>query len=495
MPEIGMSSASAALRLRTGVPGLDQLLGGGLIAGGLYLLEGVPGAGKTILASQIGFEFARQGRQAVFVTLIAESHGKLLRHVSAFDFYDERVIAGGISFLSGFSALLDGGHEALLKFLAESLHSHSCGLLILDGLAAVRNLSDSTPALARFIHQLNTLVSSTGCTALLLAPLAGSDAHPEHTLVDGLIELKRVERGLRRAREIEVHKMRGGAHLTGQHLFEITTAGVGIYPRLESLPVAVPRVPPVPPPRVPTGIPGFDGVLGGGLIAGSATSLLGSPGVGKTLLGLSILAHHARSGGSSLYFGFYEPPPQLVAKGRRIGIDVQPLLDSGRLLLEWAPSLELYIDRAALELLHMVRDRGVDLVFIDGAEGLAQASFYPERISRFLTAFTAHLRAAGVTSLLSEELPLFTPAVKSASLSAMVENALLLRFFEHDSKLRRFLSVIKLRDSDFDPSIREFTIGEAGIALREPVAGIGHVLAASPHSLGARDKPFQSDQG
>ena len=487
--------STAPVRLPTGVPGLDQLLGGGLVQGGLYLIEGVPGAGKTILASQIGFEFARRGRKVAFVTLIAESHGKLLRHVGEFGFYDERLISRGITLLSGFNALLDGGHDALLKFLADALHTQACDLLILDGFAAAREFTDSTRSLARFIHQLNALISSTGATGLLLAPLAGSEAHPEHTLVDGLIELKRVSRGLRRAREIEIHKMRGGAHLTGQHLFEITADGVNIYPRLESLPIVTAGASSGTPPRVPTGIPGFDRILGGGLVAGSATSLLGSPGIGKTLMGLSFLAHHAKRGHRSLYFGLYEAPARLVSKARRIGVELQPLLDSANLWLEWHPSLELSLDRAAHDLLRMVRERGVDLVFIDGAEGLAQASFYPERISRFLTALTSHLRIAGVTTLLSEELPLFTPTTKAVSLSAMVENALLLRFFEQQSQLHRLISVIKLRDSDFDPGIREFTIGATGIAVHEEIVGIEQVFAASPHSAGASGHGRGPEQG
>lgn len=481
-----MTSHPPIVRAETGVPGLDILLGGGLVKGGLYLIEGAPGAGKTVLATQIGFHFARSGQNVVFITLIAESHGKLIRHMSGFDFFDSRIMSKQVKMFSGFSPMLEDGLDALPKFLAETLHVNTCDLLILDGFAAARDFAGDTRSLARFIHQLNTLVGSLDVTALLLAPMDGNGSHPEHTLVDGLIELKRVACGLRRAREIEVHKMRGGAHVTGQHLFEINSGGIHVYPRFESLPVTRDRSLVADKKlRLSTGVPSLDAVLGGGLVSGSATSLLGAPGVGKTLLGLSFLANSAREGRKSLYFGFYESPERLQSKARSVGMDLQPLLAAQTLQLEWQPSLELFLDGIAEKLLRIVRERGIEAVFLDGAEGLAQASFYSERMPQFLTALTTHLRFLGVTTLLAEELPLFTRDIESKaySLSAMVENVLLLRFFEYESQLRRLLSVIKLRDSDFDPSIREFVIGSTGLELRQQILGVEQVLLGEPHAV------------
>lgn len=480
----GVAMAFALPRLSTGVPGFDQLLGGGLVAGNLYMLEGVPGAGKTILASQIAFHCARDGGRVLFVTLVAESHAKLLRHLGGFAFYDGALMGHRIKLLSGFSALLDDGLDGLIRFVAEALHRERCDLLVLDGFAAARHLSDNR-SLARFIHQLNTLVAAVGATSLLLAPMAGDESHPEHTLVDGLVELQLVSSGLRRAREIEVRKMRGGAHLTGQHLFEISAQGVEVLPRLESLPSHPRQFPDPQTRRCSTGIPSLDQVLGGGLQAGSATSLLGAPGVGKTLIGLNFLVQGTREGGRSLYLGLYEPPSRLVAKAAGVGLDLQAPLEDGTLLLEWQPFLEFYLDRTAQHLLQLVHDRDIDRVFLDGAEGLAQGAFHPHRVPGFLTALTTQLRTKGVTTVFSEELPLFSADISSklVSLSAMVENVLLLRFYEHEAQLRRLVSVVKLRESDFDPGIRAFRISGAGVEVLEPVVGLEQVLLGAPHML------------
>jgi circadian clock protein KaiC len=145
MPDTANQTTPQVLpRLKTGIDGLDVLLGGGFIDGGLYLIEGVPGAGKTILASQIGFHFAKAGKKVLLVTLIAESYGKLLRHLHGFRFFDESLIGDQITLLSGFQVMLDEGLGGLTRFIAEALSEHRCSLLLLDGFAAARDFSEST---------------------------------------------------------------------------------------------------------------------------------------------------------------------------------------------------------------------------------------------------------------------------------------------------------------------------------------------------------------
>lgn len=470
-------------RIATGVPGLDVLLGGGLVEGGLYMLEGVPGAGKTILAMQMATHVARAGHQVLVVTLIAESHAKLLRHVSGLGFYDPALIGSRIIIHSAFQQLLDGGLEGLLRLLAASAREHGCDILVLDGFAAAREFSDSRRALAQFLHRLSTLAGSLGLTVLVIAPLVGNESYPEHTLVDGLIELQRIERGLRSAREIEIHKLRGSAHLTGQHVFEITSEGIRVYPRTETLPLPPPRE--LARERLSTGVPSLDRLIGGGLMRGTATSLMGAPGVGKTLLGLSFLAAGAREGRKGLYFGFFEPPERLLAKGRELGIELEAAVSRGEVMIEWHPAFEMHLDERAQVLLGRVQAEGIEQVFLDGTEGFTQASLDPERVPRYLTALTAQLSRLGVTTVLTEELPLLAHAVESraVSQSALVENVLLLRFYEHAGELRRLITVVKLRDGNFDSSIREFSIATGGIVVGEQIVGVEQVLQGAPHTI------------
>lgn len=470
-------------RLITGVPGFDELLGGGLVANGLYLIEGMPGAGKTILASQIAFNLAREGKSILFITLIAESHAKLLHHLHEFSFYDNDVLCSKILMLSGFTALIEGGLDSLFKFLAENIRKQKAEFLVLDGFASAREFAESPRALASFIHNLNTLLTTTNTTTLLLAPLTGNGPHAEHTLVDGLIELERVSCGLRRAREIEIHKMRGGRHLTGQHIFTIASDGIRVFPRLETVVTSVQFEPQENQGLVSTGLPSLDALMSGGIPRGSSTSVLGAPGIGKTLLGLNFLCAGASAGENGLYVGFYESPARLIAKAKNAGIDLASALDNNSIHMLWRAPLELFVDELAEQIDHTIREKKITRVFLDGVEGFTQAAIYPERISEFLTALTILLRARGVTTLLSEELPLFSQAIESRilSVSAVVENILLLRYFEFDAEIRRLISIMKLRESAYDPGIREFKITDHGLEIGDKLQGIDHTLSGNTY--------------
>ncbi|MEW6269116.1 MAG: RAD55 family ATPase [Thermodesulfobacteriota bacterium] len=249
------------------MPGFDTLLGGGLVEAGLYLLEGHAGTGKTILANQIAFNVARAGKRVLVITLIAESHGKLLEHLRGFDFFDQQAVADRYVLLSGFNDIVDQGLDGLLQFISTTVHELHPTLFVLDGFATAREYGESPRDLAKFLHALNALVTAMGCTTILLAPISGTDPHPEHTLVDGLIELSQARSGLRRAREIEIHKMRGGKHLTGQHVFTIRSGGVRVYPRLETVIGAQDVEPGEDRELVSTGIPRLDEIVGAGSCA------------------------------------------------------------------------------------------------------------------------------------------------------------------------------------------------------------------------------------
>jgi circadian clock protein KaiC len=469
-------------RLPTGIQGLDVLLGGGLLRAGLYLIEGVPGSGKTILGSQIAFNQARRGGRVLFITVVAESHAKLLGHLSKFDFFDAAQVPKNILMLSGYAELAEKGLDGLLRSIVEAARLHEPQMLVIEGFASVRAFSPGRPDLGNFVHQLNILASAINITVLILSPTNGNEDQPEHTLVDCVIELQRTARGLRRAREIEVHKMRGGRHLTGRHVFVIEQQGIHIFPRLESLVMDTRIAAPAASRRFSTGIPTLDSIVGGGLTSGSATSLLGAPGVGKTLIGLSFLSAGADAGEPGLYLGFYEGPERLFEKAAGVGLNLRQHVGNGRLRFEWFAPLEILIDQIAEDIQSIVKEHGTKRVFIDGVEGFALGAMHPERVPTFLTALTIALREAGVTTLLSEELPLFTSAVdsKALSMSALVENIILLRFYELDAELHRLVSIIKLRESGFDPGIREFFITADGIVISDRIVGMEQILQGSP---------------
>ena len=86
---VGGRQRNAVERRPTGVPGLDRILEGGLLVSGVYIVQGPPGAGKTILANQMCFHHASTGGHAVYVTLLAESHSRMFAHLRRMAFFDE----------------------------------------------------------------------------------------------------------------------------------------------------------------------------------------------------------------------------------------------------------------------------------------------------------------------------------------------------------------------------------------------------------------------
>ena len=451
----------------TGVPGLDTVLGGGLRQAGLYLIEGRAGGGKTILASQIAFHRASLGETVLYVTVLAEAHGKLLGHLRQLDFFEESRISRSVMLLSGYQQLTEHGLDGLLKHIAAIGQEFSPSLLVLDGFRAAATFADDRE-LSRFLHQLDLLITAMRCTTLLLSPLISNEPRPEHTLVDGLIELSVESRNLRRTRLLEVHKLRGAAHYEGRHVFRITNAGIHVFPRLEATLSDNPPVPEEIPGRVASGIDELDRMMSGGVMPGSTTAIMGAPGAGKTLMGLSFLQEGLRCGEPVIYFGFYESPQRLVAKADGVGLHLQQAIDSGQLIMQWQPALELVLDELGELLLGLVQRTRATRVFIDGIEGFRDTSAYPERHQMFVTALTVLLRATGVTTFFSQELPLFRRSfsvVNRMRLSAILENILLLRYTQTRSRLRRLLSIVKMRENVYDGDVREFRVTDRGFVI------------------------------
>lgn len=226
--------ARETLRVSTGDPGLDRVLCGGMFRGAVTILQGSPGAGKTTLANQIAFENARRGGCTVYITLLAESHGRLIASLGDMDFFVDSEVGHSIHYVSGYNVLMDEGPRGLLRLLGSEARGRQANIVVLDGLFV---LGDSVPSEAeyrKFVNDMALQAELMGCTVLLLTNGQRSSTSPEFTMVDGWIEVGRDLDGLRTSRYIEVHKLRGSAFLPGRHRMRISAHGVRTQPRLES---------------------------------------------------------------------------------------------------------------------------------------------------------------------------------------------------------------------------------------------------------------------
>jgi circadian clock protein KaiC len=465
-----MSAAEAQDRISTGVSGLDLLLGGGLVAGGVYLVMGRPGTGKTTLGNQACFSHVKNGQRAVYVTLLAETHARMLRNLTSMAFFEPDAIGTRISYVGAYLVLRERKLSGLLALLRRVLVDEKPTLLLLDGLTTAAGLGEPDWALKEFVAELQVLSDMSRCTTIVLANMnAQNAAGAEHSMVDGMIELTLDRNPQRAVREIEVLKFRGGDHMLGRHDMEISHEGIVVRPRTEMLLAQRTEVGQATHyRRVSTGITNLDEMLTGGLLTSSATLLLGFSGSGKTLVTQHFLDAGAQKQEPGLYFGFYEPPERWTETAEHIGIPMRQHLESGVVQIQWQPALKYGLDQLAERLLDDVRTRSVRRVVIDGIDGFRQGAAFPERTMRFVTALTNELRALDATVLITEETQkLFGPEVevRIPGLSALVDNIILLEYIDVGAELKRLLSVIKQRGSGHDGNVRELLITDRGIEL------------------------------
>lgn len=449
----------------TGIEGLDRLTGGGLFRGSAYIVQGPPGAGKTILANQLCYAHARAGGRALYMTLLAESNVRMLGYVRQMRFFDERAVPGALQYVSGYGVLEQEGLKGLLVLVQRELERHRAGVMVLDGIFVAQNVAPDKEFRA-FVHALQGVAALSDAVLVMLTHQNRESSSPEHTMVDGWIELDDENRGFRSFRTIRVRKHRGASIIPGKHHFRITSDGITVFPRIECGVSVHPRDD-VHEARASIGHDGLDRLLGGGLPGASATLLLGPTGSGKTTLGLQFLAR-ASVGEPALMLGFYETPARLRLKARSIGLDLDRLIEEGALELLWFPPAENVADEVLQEVVRRVAASRARRVFVDGLVAIRDGLIESWRMPYVINALSLQLHELGATALYTSEIPelgLDAPVMPSDELSAMVDNVVLLNAGRRGDALRRYLSVVKLRDSDFDPRTHEFHVDDGGIRL------------------------------
>ena len=468
------ASPPAIDRVSTGVPGLDEVMGGGLLKAGVYIFQGVPGAGKTILANHIAHRHAAEGGSVVYVTLLSESHARLLQHMGSFSFFQPALVPKNIYYVSAFNALRSDGLKGVVELLRTEMRSRQAGVVVLDGLVMAASAAQSEEELKLFVSDIQAHSALSGCTTLLLtSEKADRPVSAEQTMVDGIVLLRERAFGVRRERNIEVVKFRGSKTLRGNHTFRIHPGGIVVYPRLEAARQAS-AGDAVQPVGVSTGIPGLDRMFDiGGYARGSLTAISGPSGSGKTTFALHFLAQ-ASAKEKAVFLGFYESPELLRRFAQVVGIDKKAALDPAAVDFVWQSFGENMLDELADRLLERVERTRPTRVVIDGAGGFMAAPSFSERGGAFFAALANQLRALGVTTLVTVEQQDTSRAVvlDSATMSALADTVVDLRL-EQQQSVRRFAAIRKSRVSRCDTRVRELVLTSSGLTVVEEEPTIG----------------------
>jgi circadian clock protein KaiC len=470
----------------TGISSLDHLLRGGIPARQTVVVTGEPGTGKTVLCSQIAFAFAKQGRRVVVATVASESHDKLLEELGGFTFFEREQVGDNLFVLSIYPWLKKGAKDAK-DLLLKTMRERKADLLFVDGLRSLRDLWQNEAQLRDFLYEISVGIAQLGAVALLTTEYAIEKLmeYPEATTVDGIIALStRLVNGhvVRRARVV---KLRGRHHLQGEHVLHITDGGIEVVPRLEETVSPAPGFTPAVE-RAAFGLPELDKILDGGLPRKSTTLLAGSTGVGKTLLALHLASHAAQTGERALMVSYSEPIERLVARAKNVSIDVRDVLERKQLLIDYRMPLDAEGDDLIAELLARVRETDAKLVVIDGIGDLEDVIYDRGRVRALLTALIVELRNLGVTSVFIREVAqIAAPSLdfSDTPISVTAENLLFCRHVELRGRLHRILSVLKMRESGFDPQVREFVVANDGIRVLDRVDSAEGLLTGAARMI------------
>ncbi len=272
-------------KLPTGVPGLDEILGGGLPEFSFNIIGGAPGCGKTTLAHQFVFANATPERPALYFTVLGEPALKMLRYQQQYTFFDLSRLNTSVFFINLSQVLVERGLEGILKEIAREIEAVNPGIVVVDSFRTVMRQAQADEMQTQvFVQQLGLLLTSWEATTFLIGEYAESEQHdnPVFTVADGLLWLYQVVEHNSVVRKLHVMKLRGQTSVSGMHTFRITDAGLQAFSRMLGLTARQRKIPAQK--RLSIGIPELDEMLGGGIPEGDSLLIAGSSGTGKCSL-------------------------------------------------------------------------------------------------------------------------------------------------------------------------------------------------------------------
>jgi circadian clock protein KaiC len=469
-------------RASTGVPGLDDVLGGGLPVNHLYLVDGNPGAGKTTLGLQFLQEGARRGELGLYITLsetgaelrtVAASHGWSLDGIEVF----ELVSSEGLGPDAEQSILHPSEVELgeTTRGVMDAVERKRPTRVVFDSLSEMRLLAQNPLRYRRQVLALKKFFAIKGCTVLMLDDRSAAEHELQlHSIAHGVISLEQaVDQYGPERRRLRIVKMRGIKFRGGEHDFNLDTGGLSVFPRL----VAAEHRMAIDASYVSSGTPELDRLLGGGLGRGSNMLFAGPSGVGKTTTAVSCVVAALKRGERAAYYLFDEGLGTLLIRSRTLGMDLEPYLESGQLQLLALDPAEVSPGEFAQRVRHAVEQDGAGVVAIDSLNAYMQAMPGSKHLMLQMHELLTYLNQRKiVTILVLGQHGLLGDMRTDVDLSYLSDGILLFRYFEARGRLLKAVSVVKSRTTQHELTIREFRLGTNGLEVGQALADFEGVL-------------------
>jgi circadian clock protein KaiC len=491
-----MPDRVAIRHLPTGVPGLDEILGGGLPEFSFNLIAGAPGSGKTTLAQQIMFSLSGPDRTALYITVAGEPPLKMLRYQQQFAYFDLARVNESVRYLNLSQEIVSGGLEQLLARIVQEVEVTNPRVVVVDSFRSVAQAAERAQNAAldlqHFVQQLAVRLTGWEATTFLVGEYLASEIeqNPVFTVADGLLWLYQSLDRNSMVRKMQVMKLRGQAPIPGLHTFRITDHGVQVFPRVIVGPQeksgGTRSKKKTSPDRLSIGVKKLDDMLGGGIPTGHSVLVAGPSGSGKSVLATNFIMEGARHGEPGIIAVFEKRPSEYTQTGQA-GREFEQMVRDRKIGIIHTRPLDLSIDETLHDIITAIDALKARRVVIDSLSGfeLALAPTFREDFRESLYRMVAVLTGMGITLMVTAELEdsyidlRFSPH----GTAFLTDTIIMQRYIELKGQLRRVLAVVKVRGSAHSKELRTFEISKDGIVVGDALGNYDALLTGHPVAL------------